>query len=445
MILDDKIELEFLASILQGKNIVEMDVLKRVEPGYFSIPAFQWVVGILKDRNWKSIPKGYLDQELINVSEEQKRIQYKSQVSNLYNIELTFVEDASKKFREYISYCIMNAAMVASMEGYNRSGRVNFLLSDINEGLFVANEVLEDSILKVVDYATSYDDRQSERRRIRNNPDLNPRLLTGIPGIDEQFRIKAPMIVDFIAPFKRYKSIFLNAMGYAFLLQGFNVAHITYENTIELTSDRYDSMFSGLNYNRVSNLIIDQSEKDMMDRMFEWMRSWNNRLKIIKCIPKITTVQEVEDKLKRIADKEGFMPDVEVWDYLNLIFPSRGYKEERLEQGQVVWDLKNHADKFNTAIIEASQTNMEGVKSERIDSSHRGKSIDISQGINLSIAIDQTSKEKEDGIVVLSPLFSRESEITIPEVVLDMDLPRMQISRSLYTLWEHALRVNPYN
>ena len=233
-------------------------------------------------------------------------------------------------------------------------------------------------------------------------------------------------------------------MGYAALLQGFNVAHMTFENTEELTSDRYDAMFAELNYDRVSNLLLTADEKAHMDRMFAWMASWSNRLKVIKCVPKITTVKDVEDRLERLRDTENFRPDVEVWDYLNIIGSSRKFKEERLEQGQVVWDLKNHADKWQTAIIEASQTSMEGVKNDRVELSHRGKSIDISQGINLSIAIDQTAQEKADGIIVLSPHFTREGDITIPEIILDADIARMCVSRSLYRLWDHAVRIHPY-
>lgn len=444
MQIDEKVEAEFLASILQNQGAVDSEILNHVEPGYFTVSAYQWIVKILKQRQWKPIAEAYLDQELMSVMDDQKRIQYRTQISRLFKLELTFVEDASKKFKEYIAYCIVNATVRSSVEGFSRSGRIDFLLSDIGEGLSNASSIIEGKTLEVVDYANEYRNRQNKRKKIRDNPNLNPRLLSGIPGLDEQFIIKAPMIIDFMAPFKRYKSIVLNAMGDAFMLQGFNVIHVTFENSIELTSNRYDSMFSGLNYERISNMLITPEEKEMLDRMFEWMKSWNNRLKIIKGIPKVTTVKDIEEKLYRIMDKENWAPDAGIWDYLNLIKPSVDHREERLGQGQSVWDLKNHAERLNIPIIEASQANMEGVKSERLESSHRGKSIDISQGIDLSIAIDQTKKEKEDGIIVLSPLFAREFEIIIPEIILDADISKMQISKSIYRLWDHAARIHGY-
>jgi len=444
MRIDEKVEAEFLASILQGRNAVDTEVLNVLEPGYFTVESYQWITKLLKEREWKPFAVGYLDQELLSIPDEQKRSQHRIQISRLYDLELTFIEDASKKFREYISYCIVNSTIRLSAENFSRSGRVDFLLRDIGKGISDAGDLMDENSLELVDYAEGYEKRQEIRRIRRDDPTTNPRILTGIPGLDAQFRIKAPMIIDFMAPFKRYKSIVLNAMGFSSLLQGFDVMQVTYENSVELQFDRYDSMFSGLNFARIANMLITPEEKEMLDRMFEWMRTWRSRLKVIKAEPKKTTVKDIEEKLLRVADKTGWRPEIEIWDYLNLINPSKVHREERLEQGQVVWDLKNHADKFNVPIIEASQTKMEGVTSDRLDMSHRGKSIDISQGINMSIAIDQTQQEKDDGIIVLSPLFARESKITIPEIILDSDISRMQVDRSLYKMWNHAVKVHPY-
>jgi len=166
-------------------------------------------------------------------------------------------------------------------------------------------------------------------------------------------------------------------------------------------------------------------------------------LKIVKCIPNETTVTQVEEELEKFRNRDGFSPDVEIWDYLNIIAPSKRISEERLQQRQIVWDLKNHAEKWNVAVIEASQANMEGARAERLEMGHRGKSIDISQGINLCIAINQTDQERDDGIIVLSPMFSRERPIIQPEIVLDSDIPRMLVSRELLNLWKQAEMVNP--
>jgi len=444
MHLDIEVEAEFLASVLKKYSYIDNSLLKSVEPDYFSVDSYKWFVKLLIERDWEPVPKGLVDQELSSITDEDSRSKYKIQISSLYDREITFQKDAHKKFRAFVAYRKVNAAVTASFEGYNRTGRIDLLTDELESSAVEAKSIISESELEVHDFADDYDARQEMRRSIRDNPSLNPRVLTGIRGLDEQFIIKAPMLVEFIAPFKRFKSIILNALGYAGSLQGFNCVHVTYENSYGLTSDRYDSMFSGLNFNRISNMIITQEEKDNLDRMFEWIKSWSNRLKIIKCKSRETTVKEVEDRIKRLEDTNNFSPDFEIWDYLNIIAPSKRYREERHDQAQAVWDLKGHADKYNVAIFTAGQTNMGGVSADRLELEHRGKAIDISQGLDISIAIDQTKQEKQEGILVLSPQFVRSGEIKIPHVVLDTDIPRMQIDPSMYRLWEHAQRVNPY-
>jgi len=444
MQIDVKVEAEFLASILQGKNIVEPDVLRFVEPEYFQVESYQWLVQLLKEREWKPLVFDYLDQELLALKEDETREKHRNQLYALYVRELSFAEDAADKFRAYVSFCVVNSRVRGAFEGFARTDRIDFLLDEIGDATHEARDVVRVNALPVIDLADNYLERQHLRQHLRDNPAMNPRLLTGIVGLDQQFIIRAPMLVDFLAPFKRYKSIFLNALGYALLLQGHDVLHVTYENSIELTMDRYDSMFSELNYDRISNMLITQEERAALDQTFAWMKQWKNRLKVVKGVANKTTVAEVEEEVERLRDRQGFSATVEIWDYLNIIAPSKEFHQERHEQKQIVWDLKVHAEKYGVAVIEASQANMVGVQADRLDLSHRGLSTDISRGIDLCIAIDQTEDEKEEGIIVLSPQFVRGGAITIPEIVLDSDLPRMVVSRELHRLWEHAARINPY-
>jgi len=441
--LDEQVESEFLATLLQKPDGFDRFFLNEIKPEFFQVDSYQWLIRVICDNDWKPFALGLLEQELLDVKDEEKKERYKAQITNLFERTLTFSEEAVKKFKGYMAFCAINLSVSESFQAYTNTGRIDYLLQSVKEGAIHAEDLLNDSSLKILDYAERYDQRQETRRLERTNPTITPKILTGIRGIDSQFEIKAPMLVDFLAPFKRYKSVFLNAMGFSALLQGFNVLHVVFENTVELTEDRYDAMFAHINYDRVRTLALTQDEKYSMDYVFNWINGWQNRLKIVKCTPFDTTVAQVEEDLEKFRNRDGFSPDVEIWDYLNIIAPSKKITEERLQQRQIVWDLKNHAEKWNVAVIEASQTNMEGANAERLEMGHRGKSIDISQGINLCIAINQTEQERDDGIIVLSPMFSRERPIIQPEIVLDSDIPRMLVSRELLSLWDQAKIVNP--
>ena len=440
---DVEVETELLAAIVQNRP-VPMDLLRHLEPEYFSVESYKWLTKRLRSSLWVPFPVGMLDHELLQVQDEESRERFRTQLSTLFSRTVSFEKEAVQAFRNFVCNQFLNSQIGAAFSGHARTGRLDLLLQQLEESVSTSKKIAIGDTLSPIDLANDYDDRQERRRRERDNPELSPRILTGVPGLDEQFIIRAPMLVDFLAPFKRYKSIFLNAFGYAALLQGYNVLHLTYENSYELTTNRYDSMFMGLGYDRVSNLLITKEEKEAMDRTWEWIKSWKNRMKIIKCKSQQTPVSEVSEHIKRLQESEGFTPDVEIWDYLNLIEPSKHYREERQDQKQIVWDLKTHAEDFKVAVFSASQSNMEGAVAERLQLHHRGKSIDISQGIDLSIAIDQTEEERAEGLIVLSPMFARNADITIPEIVLDSDIPRMQIDPCFYRLWENARKLNPF-
>lgn len=446
MKIDIRVEAEFLAAILQGTKQIARDVLFQVESGYFSVDSYKWVVNKLKERAWRIFPFEYVDQLLLeSFQDEDKRVLFRDQIYYLYSKDLTFVDEAEKKFRTFIAWSLMKATTKNAFESFDRSSRIDYFLKEMQEGYVKANGLVAERKIDIVDYADHYEERMARRLAERDNPAVNPVVLTGIPGLDNQFQIKAPMIVDFLAPFKRYKSIILNSMGFVSLLQGFNVLDIVFENTIELTEDRYDALFGNINYNRISNLAISQDEKAALDYMFSQVKTWGSRLKILKCIPQQTTILELEEEIELLKYREGFVPDVVIIDYLNIVKPSESmHGEERLQQQKIVWDMKHMADYYNLPIFTASQAKMEANKVDRMDVTHRGKAIDISQGINLSIAIDQTKEEREEGILVLSPLFSRENEITIPEVVCETDLSKMTICHSHRSMWEFAQRVHGY-
>ena len=432
------VEAEFLASVLKKKIDIESGILEYVDPGYFAVDSYKWLVKQLKERKWATIEWDFLDQLLLDsISDEEKRLLYRDQLWHLYYRELTFSEDASKKFRAFISYSIMKATTKSAFDGFSRTSRIDYLLKDFSEAQRKAAEVIKEESFPISDYAGNYNRRVVKRISERDDPDINPVVKMGIPGLDAQFQVRAPMIVDFFAPFKRYKSIVLNHVGFSSFLQGFNVLHIVFENDIELTEDRYDALFSQISYDRIKEMALTQDEKDGLDKFFERINNWGTRLKIMKCIPKDTALKDVEEVIISLK-AQGFSPDVVIIDYLNIIAPNKFQKEERLQQGQIMWDMKHLADTFHVPCFTATQANMEATSVERLSMKHRGKSIDISQGVNLSIALDQTPEEKKEGILVFSPLFSRESEIVTPEVVTNTDLSKMMITRDVSMLWEWA-------
>jgi len=452
--LHSNIELEILACIVRGLY-KDKDVLSKSEPGFFSVGSHKWLLEFLKKREWEPVAWEYLDAVLTETFEkdDEKRDLYRNQLYQLYVREITFQKDAEDKFKEFVAWSTVKAGIKDATDAYTRSSRFDYFLDEMKTSLMNAKRVVEGQPLKTSDWADGYKGRMDERVYNRMNPDTNPIIRTGIALLDEQVEVKGPIIFNFLAPFKGYKSIMLNSVGYAALLQGYNVLHVVLENSIELTETRYDALFNNITYSRLKAAVVTPDEKLDIDRRMEWIGSWASRLKIVKCIPKITKVSDIADQIDSYLG-DGFIPDVLILDYANILAPSQNIRESNLQQEKIFWDIKGLVDHYNMPCFTATQANQEGNKAVRIEkkkegapqgrlnSSHQGKAIDISQAIDVTVGINQTIQEKEDNIVVLSIMLAREADIYCPEIILDSDVKRMTMSRDLHHLWKLAEKVH---
>lgn len=449
------IQSEILAAVLKG-DFSDRDVLSHVEPGFFNVDSYKWLVKILKDRKWQPVVWEYVDPLLVeSFKEDEDKLEvYRNQIWNLYGRELTFKEDAVRDFVQFVAVSKVKAGIKDSFDSFEKSNRADFLFHGINKELASGRSILEGSGIEVVDYADGFDERQKERLYLRDNPDVNPVVKMGFREMDDQFEIKGAVIVNFLAPFKSYKSIFLNDISAAALMQGFNVVHIILENSVEMTQNRYDAYFNQINYDRLKAGALTPDELGTLKERMGWVNSWSNRLKIIKGVSKKTNIYDIEDRLARLEEKEGFVPDVVTLDYANILACSdRSIREENLKQGQILWDIKYLVEKRKCPFFTATQTNQEGNKAvrqiskneltkKRVDSTHQGKAIDISQAVDYTFAINQTPQEKEEQIIMLEALLVRDGDIKQREVYLDCDIPKMMVSRDVDYLWEIAKEVH---
>ena len=110
MIITAQIESEFLASILKSSLAFDFGILDHIEPGYFSVNSYQWLVKKLKARNWKPLAFDIIDQLLLEeVKDDEKRHLFRNQIWELINRELTYEEDAIKKFKAFIAFSVVKA------------------------------------------------------------------------------------------------------------------------------------------------------------------------------------------------------------------------------------------------------------------------------------------------------------------------------------------------
>jgi|SRR5579872_1766228 len=450
--LDPEIEAALLASVLQGKeDLTRSGIIEVMNDSHFNVPAYQWLVS--KFDLTKPLAKPILLQRLAeDVQSLDEREKLILALTRLYELDLSWLEDAILTFKRFLTFQSTSIAIKRFFEDFSRTRNVEIALRELDSDISSVSHLFSKCQVQVVDYAKTYQQRESARRYKRDNPDLYPRLRMGVSKFDAQVKMEAGTVTNFLAPMKRYKSIVLASLAYAGLLQGFNVAFVVIENTIELTLNRLDSMFSQINYDRIVNCLKTPEEKKKVEELFAKLHSWPQRLKVIKGEPHLLGTKDVERELKVLEQTEGFVADVKIYDYANLLRPSTSERaDDHLGQTQLVWDLQEvaKAQGKQAIVVTATQANMAGAevdkdgKPVKLRQHHQGRALGIAQAVDATIAIDIEVGKVEQEIasppqIVLSPLYLRDGVILYPEVKLVSEIDRMCLDREQRALWEEV-------
>ena len=453
---DPEFERDILASVLQKKpEVLSGDIPSLLKPEAFSVPIYRWLVEKMEG----NVPSKATVVQWIHDAypDDDKREKSRIALLGLFDLQVEDVEGAADSIRRFLCFQTVTARIASSLETFKKDRNIPFLLRDLEEGIQQGGSILYGSKLQVVDYASDWKRRQDDRKVRRDNPELHPRLRLGIPMFDQQVKMETGTVTAILAPMKRYKSVILASGAFAAILQGYNTVMVVLENSVDMTLSRLDSMVTRIGYDRIVNALLTGGERQYADKLVERLDSWAHRLKVIKGEPYRTGVAQLRPELRRLELNEGFVPEVFIYDYLNIGKASISKSEDgrRLEaheiQTRIAFDLQGVAkDKKHPCIVmTAAQTNMEGLgldKSGRpikIGAQHQGQSIGIGQAVDANVAVNVETVQTEDTgwqppQLVLSILYLRDGKIIQPDIPLVSIIDEMCIDRSMRALWDEV-------
>lgn len=433
------------------------DIPSLIRPEIFTVPAYQWLAKHLKGGGLPPTKPQLMQAIVEGHPDPDAKAKHEQALMLLYERDLSGIDDATASFRRYIAFQIATGTYAKALTDFKRDRNVAFAIREMQEGVSSAERVMSGSQLRVTDYASSWGEREAKRIHRRDNPDLYPRLRLGIPKFDQQVPMETGTVTNFLAPMKRYKSLILATAAFCGLLQGFNVVLVVLENAIDMTMDRMDSMITRIGYDRIVTGLKTKQEKAYADELMHRLDTWMNRLKVIKGEPYQTGIAQVRPELKRLAVTEAFVPELFVFDYLNIAKPSTAKSadgkmlERHEQQTQIAFDMQSLAkDPINPCIIvTASQSNMAGLENDKngrpikIGAQHQGQSIGIGQAVDANIAVNLEVLQTEDTgwqppQIIFSILFLRNGKVVMPDIPLISAIDEMCIDRSTRALWHEC-------
>lgn len=245
--------------------------------------------------------------------------------------------------------------------------------------------------------------------------------------------------ISYLAPMKRGKTWALIDAGVESVKNGLKVVHVSGEMSENQMLRRYWTSLSGqinkdkdeINYsyfektdNEEKPYVIKQktisrkavsideieSKQKSLTRLFR-----GGDIRVIAFPAYSWTVERLEQELDKLVNDEGYIPDVIIIDYADILAPSE--KGDYRNQLDGIWKrLRGMAQKRKCAVFTASQSGRASLNKDA-DSTDIAEDIRKLAHITCMVSLNQTPSEKKQGILRLKQLAVREEESEFREAV----------------------------
>ena len=146
--------------------------------------------------------------------------------------------------------------------------------------------------------------------------------------------------------------MYLINVGANILLQKYNVLHISLEMSEEITTQRYDMRLLGLTKDDLKTDFNTSTKK-----LKELLSNHIGKLTVKRFPSSTVTATDISTYMKRLENIKGFVPDVLVIDYADIMRSSNKYNDRRFELDMIYQELRNIGVEFNIPVITATQLN----------------------------------------------------------------------------------------
>lgn len=266
-------------------------------------------------------------------------------------------------------------------------------------------------------------------------------VATGIPELDTKEMLDGGVacgeLATVVACTAVGKSHWLVHMGASALKQGKSVVHYTMELSELKVGTRYDSHFTEID----ATYIFDR--KDDVLKKYEELEL--GKL-FIKYYPTMAvTVSQIRAHLERLSFS-GFVPDLIIIDYADLVRSQRQYESPRFEIKAVYEELRGLAGELNVPIWTASQSNKDGQDKDILDVGNMGEAYSKGQISDLVVTLSRKAQERalgvgrlyvaknragRDGIVYPVYIDTAQSRFTIKGEATTPDAARVEDEQSM--------------
>jgi replicative DNA helicase len=259
---------------------------------------------------------------------------------------------------------------------------------EIEKRIVAAANAGVDLLSNGLDYFGEYQGRIA--RRV--NREIERKLSTGIPELDEATYggLKTKQLGLAVGGTGRGKSLFLQWLAKVAVVLGKRVVYYTFELSEEDMADRFDALFA-----HIKPHDLQDHSATALKELSKYHKRFGSSLFIKEYPEDEATVHDIRAHITQLT-AQGFMPDLVVVDYIDLLKPHRTYNDVTHEQTAVIKSLRGLSKSLNTRIWTACQLNRSGMAMETPDESAIAGGISRLFTCDIALFMAQTNDERED-------------------------------------------------
>jgi len=229
------------------------------------------------------------------------------------------------------------------------------------------------------------------------------------------------------------KSILLTNFAYTAFKKNYNVIYITIEMPLEQQKNRFYSLLTGIEYNKIkfpTNLTEPEMEK-LEKKIRESEEEHSNYFWTIDS-PENCSAAFLESRIMSFQNNKNQKAHLLIVDPIYLMTPSNKKVDDPV--GQISWDLKILARKMNIPVLAASQFNREAHKrhnkEKRVDTMDAAFSDKLGQNTDNMLGLVGPLPKEDPGAILYFPK-TRDSDITNFDIYREFHI--MKISKDIRT------------